>query len=305
MDLRKLNKYESTYTRSWIRRVRIAGKPRLYTSYNLGGTVTGRLSSNMQQVPRDTFIRSIIGAKKGHKLIEADFSQIELRIAAIVSGDRALSQAFIDGRDPHMETAEAILHKPPSQINKEERKLAKSVGFGFLYGMGPNKFITYAFEKYGIEVSAVEAKRFRDAFFNRYSGLLPWHQRQRRLVDLNGEVRSPIGRIRHLASVRSSDEGVVAEAQRQAINSPVQGLASDLTVLSMVLLHQKMDAGRGRILGNLHDAIIFEVRDEYIDEATGLIRETMENLPLQRYFGFNPKVPIRVDVQVVDHWGGS
>jgi uracil-DNA glycosylase family 4 len=305
MELRKWNKYESTYTRNWLSRVAIARKPRLYTSYNLGGTVTGRLSSNMQQVPRDTYIRGIIGARPGWKLIEADFSQVELRIAAMLSRDVELTKAFNNGEDPHMQTAVSILHRDPSDISKEERKMAKAVNFGFLYGMGARKFQIYAKEKYETEVTEAESKAYRNAFFAKYRGLPAWHDRQRRLVRTLGYVQSPIGRVRHLPTIHSTDQGVVAEAERQAINSPVQGLASDFTVLSMVLLHGQLDPKVARILGNLHDAVMLEVREDRADDIAALVKRTMENLPLRRYFGFEPTVPIIADISIVDHWGGQ
>jgi uracil-DNA glycosylase family 4 len=304
MELRKWNKYESTYTRNWLYRTSIAGKSRLYTSYNLAGTVTGRLSSNMQQVPRDLYIRSIIGfSKPGWKLIEADFSQVELRIAAMLSGDKELTAAFRRGDDPHLQTAAAVLGKDPSLITKEERKMAKAVNFGFLYGMGWRKFQVYADEKYDVRVTEAEARAYRDAFFRRYQGLPAWHDRQRRIVLSVGNVHSPLGRVRHLPSIESSDEGVIAEAQRQAINSPVQGLASDLTVLSMGILHRELDPNTARVLGNLHDAIILEVREGAVSEVADRVRSVMENLPLDRLFGFRPRVPIKVDVKISSHWG--
>jgi DNA polymerase-1 len=317
MELRKWMKYESTYTRNWLRRVRSAGRSRVYTSYNISGTVTGRLSSDMQQVPRDLFIRSIIGFsdsyngkrssldKPAHRFVEADFSQIELRIAAMFSRDPALTKAFRTGGDPHRETAAAVTGKDLATITKEERKMAKAVNFGFLYGMGAKKFRVYADEKYQIKITEQEAADYRKKFFNQYHGLLPWHDRQRRLVRNLGHVTSPIGRIRHLPTIQSSDEGIQAQAEREAINSPVQGLASDLTVLSMVLLHGRLDRHRGRIIGNVHDAILFQLDDDYITEASALIKETMENLPLKKYFGWKPTVPIEVEISVSNHWGES
>ena len=304
MELRKWYKYESTYTRNWIARVQSAKKPRLYTTYNLGGTVTGRLSSDMQQVPRDLYIRGILGfSKPGWRLIEADFSQVELRIAAMLSGDPELNRAFNTGQDPHRQTAVAITGKPADQITSEERKLAKSVNFGFLYGMGAKKFVTYCFDKYGIEITLEEAQAFRNAFFTRYEGLPKWHARQRRLVQDRGYVSSPTGRVRHLPTINSADEGIVAEAERQAINSPVQGLASDFTVLAMALLNQKLDNRTARVLGNLHDAIVLEAREEVADDVAKVVKATMEGLPLSRLFGFRPSVPIEVDVKIGTHWG--
>lgn len=303
MELRTLQKHESTYTRNWIFRLKAAGKPRLFTSYNISGTVTGRLSSNMQQVPRDTFIRSIIGSRPPWKFIEADFAQIELRIAAMLSNDPALVRAFNSGGDPHRETAAGILNKPPELITKEERKLAKAVNFGFLYGMGPKKFMIYADEKFDTKVTIEEAQAYREAFFRQYRGLPAWHNRQRRLVQEHAKVQSPIGRIRHLPTIRSSDRFIQGEAEREAINAPVQGLASDLTVLAMVLLQQKLDPTKAKIIGNVHDAILLEAREEYAEEAARLTKETMENLPLRRLFGWTPTVPIEAEVTIGTHWG--
>lgn len=303
MTLRKWQKYESTYTRNWLARVRSAKQPRLFTSYNLSGTVTGRLSSNMQQVPRDTLIRSILGSAPGWKFIEADFSQIELRLAAMFSGDPALTSTFRTGGDPHRETAAKVLNKPPEKVTKEERKMAKAVNFGFLYGMGARKFMVYADEKYQTKVTLDEAYKYRKAFFDQYAGLPKWHARMRRLVRNLHWVQSPIGRIRHLPAILSSDEGVQAEAEREAINSPVQGFASDLTVLSMVLLSGRLDPNRSRIIGNVHDAILLEATDDYAEEAARTTKEVMESLPLKRLFGFQPTVPIEADVTIGSHWG--
>jgi len=302
MELRKWQKYESTYTRNWIRRVNIARKPRLYTSYNLSGTVTGRLSSDMQQVPRDLFIRGIIGTRDGWKLIEADFAQIELRLAAMLSADKSLLRAFRNGEDPHGQTAALILNKPQGELTKEERKMAKAVNFGFLYGMGWKGFMVYAKEKFGVTVTEEEAKAYRKAFFAKYSALLQWHERQRRLVHNLGRVSSPVGRVRHLPTINSTDDSVQAEAERQAINSPVQGLASDMMVLSMVILQEKLDK-RARILGNVHDSVLLEARDDYAGEAAAIVKHTMENLPLKKKFGWQPTVPILADVTVGRHWG--
>lgn len=315
MELRKWMKYESTYTRNWLARTSSAGKSRLYTSYNISGTVTGRLSSNMQQVPREILIRSIIGisdgvnrrrankAKPARKFVEADFSQIELRIAAMLSRDPALTTAFRSGGDPHTTTAAAVTGIPASQITKEQRKMAKAVNFGFLYGMGAKKFRVYADEKYGVKITEEEALAYRKAFFNQYRGLLPWHDRQRRLVRNLAHVSSPIGRIRHLPAISSDDDFLAGQAEREAINAPVQGFASDLTVLSMVFLHKSLDSKRGRVIGNVHDAVLFEIDEDYIEEAKVLIKQTMENLPLKRYFGYSPTIPIEVDIGVGDHWG--
>jgi DNA polymerase-1 len=303
MELRKWKKYESTYTRNWLIRVGVARKPRLYTSYNLSGTVTGRLSSNMQQVPRDLYIRSILGTREGWKFIEADFSQIELRIAAMFSGDPALTKAFLTGGDPHRETAAKVTGKAPEVITKEERKMAKAVNFGFLYGMYPKHFREYADLKFDLQVTMEEAKSYRKAFFEKYLGLEPWHNRQRRIVNNLQYVQAPTGRVRHLPTILSTDDGVQAEAERQAINSPVQGFASDLTVLAMTLLHEQLDRKKAKIIGNVHDSIILEARDEYADEIAAFVKHTMENLPIKQLFGYKMTIPIEAEITIGDHWG--
>jgi DNA polymerase-1 len=171
--------------------------------------------------------------------------------------------------------------------------------------MGWRKFVTYADEKYEVKISDAEARRYRDAFFASYRGLPLWHNRQRRLVNNLGYVTSPIGRVRHLPTINSDDEGTRAEAERQAINSPVQGFASDLTILAIIQLEQELPKDVARILGNLHDAVILEARSDRADAVAERVKHIMEHLPLRRYFGFTPTVPIIADVQIVDHWGGA
>lgn len=302
MEIRKWKKYESTYTRNWLTRIGIAHKPRLYPSYNLSGTVTGRLSSNMQQVPRDPYIRSILGSRPGWKFLEADFSQIELRIAAMFSRDRALTKTFLEGGDPHAETAARVLGIPQEQVTKEQRKMAKAVNFGFLYGMWWKKFRVYADEKYNVQVSDDDAKAYRAAFFTQYSGLEPWHNRQRRLVNANHQVHSPTGRIRHLPTILSVDSDIQQEAERQAINSPVQGFASDLTILAMTILHENLDRKKVKIIGNVHDSVVLEAREEIAEEVAKRVKYVMEHLPLKKLFGFKPTVPIEAEVSIGQHW---
>jgi DNA polymerase-1 len=287
---------------------------RLHANYKLTGTVTGRLSSgkledsrgpglNVQQVPRDPFIRGIIGAPRGWRFVEADFSQVELRIAAHLSRDPTLQRLYALDEDVHLTTAMQVTGKPADQISKEERKKAKAVNFGFLYGMGAPKFVDYARDSYGVVVTPEEAEHVRRRFFETFSSLPAWHARQRRLVQQYGRVQSAIGRVRHLPDINSSDKGVRGEAERQAINSPVQSLASDLMLLSLVTLYDEMDPREAVIVGTVHDSILFEIKDEAADRWVKRIREVMENLPVKKKFGLDLTVPIKVDIKVGDHWG--
>lgn len=304
---RKYDKWASTYTRKWIDLVRLVGEPRLYPSYNVIGTVTGRLSSNFQQVPRDPFMRGIFGAPPGWKLIEADFSQIELRVAAMLSGDPTMVEAYRQGDDLHMIMAQAITMKPREQVTKEERSRAKPVSFGFLYGMWWKKFILYALKEYGVVVTPAEAQRYRQTFFEKFARLSVWHEKQKRMVEITGYVESPIGRRRRLPDIRSSDKEVREEAGRQAINSPVQGFASDLCLMALGLLegHEALDAARCRLLGQLHDSLIFEATDDYAEEAGKAIKAVMETLPIASTFGYSMPVPVVADVTISQHWGGK
>lgn len=300
---------------------------RIHTNFKLAGTVTGRLSSgkddadkvsgvrgklrgvNLQQVPRDPLVRGLFGAPPGWTFVEADYSQIELRIAAFLAREEHMLHLYSIGADIHRTTAARVTGLPESQVPKEVRKrVGKPVNFGFLYGMGWRKFIQTAFSNYGAVFSEEEAKGARATYFQLYPKLLPWHARQRRLVNEHGRVQSPLGRIRHLPDIFSPEQGVRAEAERQAINSPVQGFASDLAVLSMTVINQQFrDIGlAGHCIGLVHDAINFEIRDDELGRALPIIKDTMEDMSIVRKkFGVHVDVPIIADLQAGRHWGDT
>lgn len=318
----KWNKYGTSFLPQYDELADANG--RIHTTFKLAGTVTGRLSSgkpdedkvslaknnrgvNIQQVPRDPLVRGIFGAQPGYVFVEADFSQVELRVVAFLSRDQTMIRLYQTGQDIHTMTAANVLGIPVSQVDKDARKKAKAVNFGFVYGMGWRKFIATAYEKYDAIFTTAEAQQVRKLFFEQFSGLQPWHARQRRLVNHNGRVQSPLGRIRHLPDIYSEDEGVRAEAERQAINSPVQSFASDMTMLSMLLINdrfkeQGLDA---YVIGTVHDSLLFEVNKKHTAWALPIIKDTMENLPLQKKFGVYLDVPIVADVAVGTHWGGA
>lgn len=194
-----------------------------------------------------------------------------------------------------------------SQVTKDDRKKAKAVNFGFVYGMGWRKFILTAFEKYELHFSEAEAQQVRRLFFEQFKGLLPWHARQRRIVNEYGRVQSPLGRIRRLPDVFSGEQGVRAEAERQAINSPVQSFASDMTMLSMLEINRKFKKKgiEGYVIGTVHDALLFEIADHDVARALPIIKDTMENLPLEKKFGVVLDIPIVSDLKVGTHWGDA
>lgn len=298
---------------------------RIHTTFKLAGTVTGRLSSgkddpdkitgsrgklkgvNLQQVPRDPLIRGLFGAPPGWTFVEADYSQIELRIAAYLANEETMKHLYSIGADIHTATAARVTGLPESEVPKEVRKtVGKPVNFGFLYGMGWRKFIETAFVNYGARFTEAEAQQARETYFKLYPKLLPWHAKQRRLVNEYGRVQSPLGRIRHLPDVYSPDKGVRNEAERQAINSPVQGFASDLAVLSMIEVNRQFREKNieGYCIGLVHDALNYEIRDDHLARALPIIKDTMEDMDIvYRKFGVAVDIPIVSDVAVGQHWG--
>jgi DNA polymerase-1 len=296
-------KWMNTYLLPWS--TKLDRLSRLHTTYKLYGTVTGRLSGDLQQVPRDSFVRSVFGAPPGWLRVDADFSQIELRIAAHCAHEQAMRRAFLLGEDIHLKQAANVTGKIPSSVGKEERKMAKAVNFGYLYGMYPTKFQKYAKINYGIDVSMAEAEVSRDKYFQMFPDLLRWHDRQRRMVHTHQQVSSPIGRVRHLPDILSGDRGVRMEAERQAINSPVQSCASDITLFGMIKLHEILKPSEAAMVMTLHDGIGFEIREDKVEYYEPIIKETLETLSLKRTFGLELSVPLVADVEWGTHWAGT
>lgn len=322
LERAKWEKYSSAFFSAYAEQ--LDDNDRVHTTFKLTGTVTGRLSSgkadadkvtgvkqirglNAQQVPRDAFVRGIFGAPPGYTFAQADYSQIELRVAAFLAQETTMLHLYATGQDIHMAMAMRMTGKPARLVTKEERKRAKAVNFGFLYGMGWFKFIMTAWSNYGLVVTESEAQAFRKTFFDQFPGLLPWHARQRRLAHKYGRVVSPIGRIRHLPDIASQDREVRAEAERQAINSPVQGFASDMALLSMVLIGNEFEklGLEAAPIGTVHDAVNFEIPDEELPIALPIIKNTMENLPLKEWFNVDLNIPIVADLAIGNRWGGA
>jgi uracil-DNA glycosylase family 4 len=307
-ELRKLleyRKWETKYIRTYFKQwSRVDENNRFHPEYKLFGTVTGRLSGDFQQVPRDPFMRSIVGAPPGWLFVDADYSQIELRLAAWIANERQLLRLFAMGEDAHLNTAVAITGKRPQDITPEERANGKHANFGFLYGMGAKKFVEYCWEHFEKVITLEEAQIYYDTYHRTYPALRRWHDRQRRLVHRYQRVHSPIGRVRHLPTVQSSERGVRSEAERQAINSPVQSLASDFMLLSLVRLSDGLPSHAARVVGTVHDSILFEVREGFEEELVPYIHDTMVDLEWPRKkFGLDLNVPLVVDIKVGKHWG--
>lgn len=355
----KLEKMRTTYvgkahdeekggpTGFWQHLVARGGNYWIHPSFFLHRTVTGRSSSsepNAQNFPKRGDLakkfRSIFVAPPGWKLVEADLSQAEIRIAASEAGEREMIRLYNQGVDIHANTGAAISGNDIARVlaNKRSQDLlldvandwpgagaflqkmqpgarrtatvadyigqiryqAKAVNFGFLYGMQWRGFKTYAKLDYGIDYTDEEAQAIRSNFFTTYPDLLPWHQRVERFVYEHGYVRSLHGAVRHLPSIYSVKRSIQAEAVRQAINSPVQRLASDLGIMALWRLCRDAPADRVRPIAFIHDALLCYVREDYVETAASAIRFYMESNPLQNWFNLQLPLPIVADVSIGD-----
>jgi len=310
LEYRGISKQHGTFVEGWKREM---VNSRLYCSFNLTGTVTRRLSSsepNLQQVPRDPLIRSIIGAPPGWVFVQADLGQIELRGVAILSGDRKMTEIFSTEGDIHTTTARAVTGESGDNLEgfakKEWRKKAKAVNFGFVYGMGSKKFKDYAKEKYQVELTEDEAAEFRKKYFDLYADIREWHKKQTRLARRFKRVRYLSGALRRLPDVDSDDFKLAREAERQAINSPVQGFFSgDFPLMAAVELDEAFEMEPERtayIVGMVHDSILLEVKEEYLEEKLRLVEKTMNHPAMLDEFEIDLPIPIVTDIEI-GSWG--
>lgn len=310
INFRGANKNLNTFLGPWTELIEQSGDSCIHPNFKVHGTVTGRPSCsepNLQQVPRDPAIRSIIDAPEGYTLVESDLSQAELRIAAEMSQDRELRTCYLTGVDVHTRTVESIMGIDPAVMTKEERKKGKAINFGFIYGMGAKKFTEYARDNYGQNFSEDESKEIRKSYFKLYNSLPDWHKRQRNFVRKHGYVRSLIGRKRRLPEALLEDNSEnrikIAQAERNAINSPVQSLASDINLCAFISICEKyQDNDLVRPCGTIHDAIMLIVRNDVLDDVCRDLKNFMENPPLFNKLGIKFSIPIVAEVEL-GPWG--
>lgn len=304
LEYRRLTKLE-TFIKSWEK---IQVDDRIYPSFNITAR-TGRTTCsnpNLQQIPQDKNVRNLIEARPGWKILECDFSQVELRVASMFSGDANMQHAYNSGSDLHSKTTE-LLFGDTSNLSKQEQKRkrteAKSMNFGFLYGMSAKTFVDYA-KGYGLNITEEQSEGFRNNFFEAYPRLLPWHEECKEYARNNGHTWSPIGRKRFLPDINSSNWSNRGQAERQSVNSGVQGFASDMCIsaLSDIVFSDIIDHERCKVLGSVHDAILFEIRDDYVEEVVPIVKEMMERPSI--IDGIDIPIPIIADVEVHQAWGG-
>jgi DNA polymerase I len=272
---------------------------RLHTTFHQAVAATGRLSSsdpNLQNIPIRTPLgrrirRAFIAGDPGRVLVAADYSQIELRILAHVSGDEHLREAFARGDDIHRATAARVLHKATEDVTADERSMAKMVNFGIAYGMSDFGLSSRA------NIPRAEAQEFINTYFATYSGISYYMLAIKEQARSQGYVQTLIGRKRHIPELQARNPSLRAAGERMAINMPIQGTAADAIKIAMIALGERLRAGgfRARLLLQVHDELLLEVPRDEVDRLVPLLRSTMEGaMPLD--------VPLTVDIKVGDDW---
>ena len=271
LEHRGLAKLRSTYTDKLPQMID-PDTGRVHTSYHQAVAATGRLSSsdpNLQNIPVRSAdgrrIRQAFVPEEGHRIVAADYSQIELRIMAHLSGDQALLRAFADGMDIHRATAAEVFGVTPDDVNADQRRSAKAINFGLIYGMSAFGLA----RQLGIE--RAEAQAYVDRYFERYPGVRAFMERTREEAAERGYVETVFGRRLHLPEIRARNAQRRAAAERTAINAPMQGTAADIIKRAMITVDAwiRSDKPPVRMIMQVHDELVFEVRDGFVDEAIG------------------------------------
>lgn len=264
---------------------------RLHAEYWQVAAASGRTASsnpNIQQIPRDAALRDCFRASVGHRLVIADYSQVELRIAAEDSGDSTMIAAFVRGEDIHRRTAALVTGKAPADVTKAERQLAKAVNFGLVYGMGAGGLVRYARDSYGVAMTMSEAEAFRRRYFEAYPGIAAWHRRQLEKARRDGGIRTAAGRWRPLA------EPTVT----LAANSPTQGTGADLLKTALGAIAPEAFRRGWELVAEVHDEIVLEVPEGETDEARRALTEAM----VKAGHRFLKRVPVEAEAGTGMTW---
>ncbi|HIF9084821.1 TPA: DNA polymerase I [Photobacterium damselae] len=298
LEYRGLAKLKSTYTDKLPKMVNPA-TGRVHTSYHQAVTATGRLSSsdpNLQNIPvrndEGRRIRQAFIAPQGYKVLAIDYSQIELRIMAHLSGDKALLDAFCHGKDIHAATAAEILGLPLEQVSSEQRRRAKAINFGLIYGMS-----AFGLAKQ-LDMGRGEAQEYMNTYFERYPGVLEYMETTRTVASEQGYVETLFGRRLYLPDIKSRNGLRRKAAERAAINAPMQGTAADIIKRAMVLVDEwigQQESGRVRLLMQVHDELVFEVQESEIESVAQEIKTLMESAA-------QLDVPLIADIGYGENW---
>jgi len=298
LDYRQLIKLKNTYVDALPTLVSPVDG-RIHTDFNQTSTATGRLSSsspNLQNIP----IRGEIGRKirrafvpsaPGRSLLAADYSQIELRILAAMSGDQRLVEAFTNREDVHRATAAAVFGVAPEDVTDDQRRIAKVVNFGIIYGIGENRLAAET------GISRSEAGEFIAAYNETYAGVKSFMDSMRKRAALYGWVSTLLNRRRPTPDIHSRNPGVQQAAERAAINMPIQGTAADIIKIAMIRLHRELAERypEAKMLLQVHDELVFDVPDSDVEPVATLVREVMVN-------ALRLDVPLEVEVKAGPNW---
>ena len=299
IEYREIEKLRKTY----VDKLPLEVNPvtdRIHTSYSQIGAVTGRLSSNspnLQNIPIRTElgrrVRRGFVARPGWQFVAADYSQVELRILAHVSGDKTLLQAFRDGEDIHRLTAAQVNGIALDEVTFEQRRQAKIVNFGLMYGMGAYRLANEN------DMTLAEAENYIKEYFERFPGVREYLDNTKEKAHTDGYVETLIGRRRYFPIFRQggrANRRFVASAEREAINHPIQGTAADIIKVAMIRLHEKLSANyKAQMLLQVHDELIVEVPNEELDEVKQLVVDTMRG-------AFELDVPLQVEADTGPNW---
>lgn len=298
MEHRGLAKLKSTYTD----KLPLMIKPqtgRVHTSYHQAVAATGRLSSsdpNLQNIPvrneQGRRIRQAFIPSAGYKLVAADYSQIELRIMAHLSGDKGLLTAFAEGKDIHKATAAEVFGVALDAVTTDMRRSAKAINFGLIYGMS-----AFGLAKQ-LGIGRAEAQKYMDLYFERYPGVLEYMERTRQQAEAQGYVETLFGRRLYLPDIKSRNAGLRKAAERAAINAPMQGTAADIIKRAMINVDswiRGIEDESIRMLMQVHDELVFEIREEKLEEYTAIIKEKMSAAA-------ELHVPLLVEAGTGDNW---
>lgn len=297
LEYRSIFKLKTTYADSLVNLVN-PETGRIHTSYNQAVAATGRLSSsdpNLQNIPIRTpegrKIRKAFIPEKDHVFVAADYSQIELRIMAHLSGDKRLLEAFTSGEDIHSITAASVFGLPIEFVTPEMRRKAKEINFGIIYGMGAFKLSNQ------IGVSLKVAKQYLEDYYQTYSGVKEFMEKAPEDASRVGFVTTILGRKRYLPDLTNPNKMAQQAARRIAINTTMQGSAADLMKLAMIDVHNRLRAEKlpASLILQVHDELVLEVHKDYVDAAVNLLQFEMEH-------AYELSVPLIVDVSVGQNW---
>ena len=295
-DYRAFTKLQSTYVSGL--KAAVCEDGRVHTTFKQTETRTGRISSaepNIQNIPVRTELgrnmRKFFVAKEGCVLVDADYSQIELRVLAHLAGDKLMQQSFLSGDDIHTITASQVFNQPIEWVTPELRSRAKAVNFGIVYGIG-----AFSLSK-DTGVSVAEAKRYIEAYLSKYSGVDGFMKKVIADAQKNLYVETLFGRRRYIPEINAANKVVQAAAKRIAMNTPIQGTAADIIKLAMIKVFERLEREQlpARLILQVHDELIVEVKEEYAGQAAEILKQEMENC-------IKLDVPLTADVKTGKTW---